>query len=204
MAEIQLQAQPRTVLGKKVKRLRASGRIPANVFGPGQSSLAIEIDARALRNAMGQLSRTALIQLQVAGEPHPRPVLLRGIERRPTNHEILHLDFYQVPQGTRVRLPISLHFVGESPAAKQTEGAVVRHLDTIEVEGVPGEVPATLDVDLGRLATLESAVTVGDLEIPANVTVLTPPETVIATVVAGRLHAAEGEATAEAAKATES
>jgi large subunit ribosomal protein L25 len=199
MAEIQLQAQPRTVLGKKVKRLRAAGCIPANVFGPGQPSLAIEIDARALRSTLGQLSRTALVQLHVAGEARPRPVLLRGIERRPTTHEILHLDFYQVPQGARVRLPVGLHFVGESPAAKQTDGAVVRQLDAIEVEGLPGQVPATIDVDLSQLASLQDVIVVGDLQVPADVTVLTPPETVVATVVAGRLYAAEEEAAAAAA-----
>ncbi|MBI4505016.1 MAG: 50S ribosomal protein L25 [Chloroflexi bacterium] len=191
MANVELQARPRVVRGKKVKLLRAAGRIPANVFGPGLPSLAIELDARELRGAMVHIVSTTLVRLHVAGEDDARPVLLRGIERRPSTHEVLHLDFYQVPHGARVRLPVPLHYVGESPAARISEGAVVRHLDALEVEGVPGEVPAAIVVDLSRLANVDDVVAVRDLPVPANVAVVTPLDASVATVSPGRLHAAE-------------
>lgn len=191
MAEVELQARPRTVFGKQVKRLRAAGSIPANIFGPGQPSLAIEIDARELRSGLAQFGTATLVRLRVAGEVTPRPVLLRGVARRPTTHETLHLDFYQMAQGARARLRLPLHFSGESPAARATEGATVRHLDTIEVEGVPGEVPEAIAVDLSRIATVEDGIFVRDLPVPAGVTVLTPPDTLVAKVVPSRLHGAE-------------
>lgn len=198
MADIELHARPRTIRGKQVKRLRAAGQIPANVFGPGQPSLAIEIDARELHSAMARVGPTTLVQLRVAGEDGPRPVLLRGVERRPSTHEILHLDFYQVPRGARVRLLVPLHLVGESPAVRATEGAVVRHLDALEVEGVPGEVPASITVDLSHLANVDDVIAVRDLPIPAGVTVITPPDAPVATVTPGRLHAAETPPSEEA------
>ena len=41
-----IMAAPRTVLGKQVKQLRREGRLPANVYGKGIASTAIDLEAR--------------------------------------------------------------------------------------------------------------------------------------------------------------
>ena len=88
--------EPRTTLGKRVARLRREGVLPANVFGRGIESVAVQIDERAVRELLQSHGLNTLISLQVAGEDEPRPVVVRDVGRHPVTRTPLHLDFYQV------------------------------------------------------------------------------------------------------------
>src|SRR4051812_21515684 len=89
-------AEPRTTLGKSVARLRREGVLPANIYGRGVDSTAVQIatrDAAALLRVHGV---NTLVNLQVAGESMPRSVVVRGTQRHPVNQALQHVDFYQV------------------------------------------------------------------------------------------------------------
>ena len=97
MAErVVIQAAPRTILGKKVAGLRRSGRLPANVYGRGIPSQAVDIDAREFSRTIKNAGLRAMIQLAVDGEASPRYVILRGIERKGGTGDPIHIDFFQV------------------------------------------------------------------------------------------------------------
>ena len=97
MAErVIIKAAPRTVLGKKVATLRRNGRLPANVYGRGIPSQAVDIDAREFSRTIKSAGLRAMIQLSVDGEASPRYVILRGMERKGGTGEPIHIDFFQV------------------------------------------------------------------------------------------------------------
>ena len=72
-------------------------------------------------------------------------------------------------------------------------------LTGIEVEALPGDLPAGIEVDLSKLETLDDAVHVRDLVAPKGVEVLSGPDEVVARVLPPSRPEAE-EPAAEAAE----
>ena len=67
-----LTASNRTVLGKKVKRLRREGVLPANVYGRGVDSTAIQLSGREFRRAIRQAGIRSMFELAIEGESESR------------------------------------------------------------------------------------------------------------------------------------
>jgi len=207
MADVELRAERREVLGKKVRFLRRKGLVPANLYGPGLDSMALQLPAKATELALRRISSSTLVPLAVEGEP-TRRVLVRDIQRHPTGEQVLHLDLFAVSMSETMRTAVSLHFLGEAPAVAQFDGTLLHNVDSVEVEALPSDLPPRIPVDLSALDTLQAVIHASDLTIPDKVTLLTPPETVIVSVAPPRLAAEEtpteaaAEAPAEAAAAT--
>ena len=108
MAErVVIKAAPRTVLGKTVARLRREGRLPANVYGKGIDSQAVDLDAREFSRTIRQSGLRAMIQLSVDGEASPRYVILRGMTRKGGTGDPIHIDFFQVDPEQPIQANVS-------------------------------------------------------------------------------------------------
>jgi large subunit ribosomal protein L25 len=199
MAELELRARRRAVVGKKVRFLRREGLLPASLYGPGVESTALELPAREAEAVLRRATSTTLLPLYV-DEDTPRRVLVRQVQRHPVSDQALHVDFFALPMNETTRAQVPLHFVGDAPAVTQFEGTLVRNLETVEVECLPMDLPARLDVDLTAMADLNSVIHASELELPSGVTLLTSPEATLISVVPPRV---ETEAAAEAAEPTE-
>jgi large subunit ribosomal protein L25 len=189
MAErLTLAAEPRAVLGKKVKQLRRAGKLPGNVFGRGLESLAVELDARDFGRAVKTAGVRSLYDLKVAGESQARPVVLRAISRAGGTGEPIHIDFYQVDPAKPISATVQLRFVGQAPAVTDLAGTLVQSLDSVHVRCYPLAIPDAIEVDLGRLVSFEASLTVGDLAAPEGVEILTDPSVFIASVAPPRIR----------------
>src|SRR5260370_29222389 len=114
------------------------------------------------------------------------------------------MDLVAVSRKETMRTPVSLALLGEAPAVKQLEGPLIHNLDAVDVEALPDDLPGRFEVDLSGLESLHSTIHVRDLVAPERVIILTPPETVIVSVAAPRLLAAEDQpAEAQPAPAAE-
>jgi len=98
MAMLELEVSPRQILGKRVKALRRQKIIPANIYGPGIPSQAVQVALADLLPILRQAGPDTVIHLRVAGEDKVRPVLIRQVQRDPITDAILHLDLYQLPE----------------------------------------------------------------------------------------------------------
>jgi large subunit ribosomal protein L25 len=206
MADLALKVRPRTVLGKKVKRLRRAGVTPANVYGHNVPSLAVEADAHDLQLLLRRAGHTGLVQLTVEGEAAPRPVLVRDYVRRATNDDLLHVDFFQVSMREKLSVTVPLRFVGEAPAVEQFDAVVVNALDAVSVQCLPADIPDHIEVDISSLVDTTSTIFVRDLRVPDRVEILTDGDLPVASVTAKMAAeeeevAAEEEAAEEAAEA---
>lgn len=181
MANLVLQATERKVLGKKVKKLRKEGLVPGNVYGKKIKSKAISMDAKEFAKVYKEAGETSLIDLQLGKTKNA--VLVRNIQQDPIEGLVLHVDFQQVDLKEKITAEVPVVLVGESPAEKQSLGTVVQHLDTIEVEALPADLPENFEIDKSQLAEVDQAVLVKDLKVDTKkVEIKANPEEIVVKV----------------------
>jgi large subunit ribosomal protein L25 len=208
MDKIKLSAAKRAVLGKKVKALRRQGITPANIYGHGIESTAVEIGTLELKNTIAKAGKTGLISLTVKGEKSPRMVVIKGIQRHPLTQDLVHADLYQVKMKEKMKAEVPLVLIGEAPAVKELDGILLQSLNSIEVECLPGDIPHSIEIDLSVLDNIDQSIRVGDLKVPDGVGLLTDPERSVVTVTRRRIaevveEVAEAEEEVEAEEAKE-
>jgi len=204
MDKINLKATERKALGRKVKKLRREGKLPANIFGKDVTSAAIEIDAKEFQNVFKEAGETKIVEISLGDKK--LPTLIHSIQKDPVEDFFLHVDFLQVNLKQKVTAAVPLEFEGESPAEKQGLGTVVTYVDEIEVEALPGEIPDKFVIDVSKFENVGDQVKISDLKYDKDkITISDDPEKIIAKVEELRVEevapepaaAPEGEAPAE-------
>lgn len=198
MGNVKLEAKNREILGKKVKRLRGEGWIPAVLFGAKQASMPVQVEERELNRALSQAGSTALIDLLVENEREPHIVLVRDIQRDVLTSRLKHVDFYQVQLDHKVKTSPALNIVGKAPAIEAGGAVLVQILNHVEVECLPTDLIDSIDVDISGLETLDDSITISDLQVPPGVTIMADPGDVVVSVVAPRAAFLEEEEEAAA------
>jgi len=181
MERIELKVEKRTILGKKVKRLRRQGLIPAIIYGHKTEPIPVQIEERELTRVLAQAGPNRLITLRLDGRP--RLALAREIQRDVITDKLLHVDFYTVVMTEKLSAEVPLILVGESPAVERREGVLQHGIDTVEVECLPGDLIHSIEVDLSELKELGQAIYVKDLKVPPSVEILTDGEEMVVKVV---------------------
>ena len=197
--ELILMAEPRTIHGKKVKRLRREGLVPGVVYGPVlNETVSVSVNSRVFSKFYMNHGHSTIFTLQWDGGS--QPVLIREVQIDPVRRDIIHIDFFapNMRQKLRQAVPVVLHNVGDH------EGVLQHVLTEVEVEALPADLPHEIDVDASSLNTIGDGIHVADLTAPQGVEIVTPGETLIASLVAEAGPTAEEEAeAAEAAEAAE-
>src|SRR6478736_4452384 len=160
-----LKAEPREGRGKnEARRLRASGRIPAVVYGTEKNkALEIAVDPRTLLRILHSDSGVnTLIGLEGAGLTAGGKVLVKEYQLDPIDHRLLHADFYAVAMDKKLTVTVPIVLKNEPKGVKQQGGIVDFVNREIEVECLPGDIPEHIDVDISELM-LHQGVRVRDL-----------------------------------------
>jgi len=196
-----LAALPRTEMGKATSHLRKAGRIPAVVFGHGEST-SVSVDAHEFQLLRRRAGANALIDLEVAGD-RTTPVVINGVQLHRVHRTVLHVDLFRVKMTEDMTVDVVVHGVGESEAVVKNGGTVLHAVDHVRVRARPDNLPKSIEADLTVLADFDSVIAVRDLPVPAGATILNDPDEVIFRVLAPRVAevepGAEGEVAAVAA-----
>ena len=139
MASVQIAVEPRLVTGKKVKALRRQGIIPAHLYGRGTDSLALQATASIVGTLLRTAERNQIIDLKIGGEPQPRPVMLRGVQRNPITDELVHIDFFQISLTEKLSADVPLNIIGEAPAVHIFGGILLHAVNHVTVVALPAE-----------------------------------------------------------------
>lgn len=182
MEQIELRAEQRNIFGKKTKRLRKAGLIPATLYGPRTEPVSLQIQERDLRQVLDRAGTHQVISLWIDEADRPRMTLAREIQRDTITHSLLHVDLYEVAMTERITAEIPLSLVGEAPIAAQKRGLLVRGLDSVQVLCLPGELVESIEVDISDLEEDDQAILVKDLIVDGAIEVLTNPEEVVLQV----------------------
>jgi large subunit ribosomal protein L25 len=195
-----LQAEKRDGRGKnEARRLRASGRIPAVVYGADKGkAVEIAVDPKVLMRILHSESGVnTLIGLHLDGGN--TRVLVKEYQVDPIDHKLLHADFYQVAMDRAITVTVPVVLKGEAKGVKQQGGIVDFVHREIEIEVLPGDIPENITVDVSELM-MHEGIRVRDLLVEgAKWTAVSEPDTMIVHVVPPK--AEEPEPTAEAAAA---
>lgn len=195
-----IHATVRTLLGRKVKKLRAQGQIPATVYGKSIKSISLSVSAEELGNVSRLAGETGLIELTIDKEVHH--VLIHAMQVHPVTDEVLHVEFHEVSLKEKVHANVPLTLVGESPAVAGKIGVILTIVDSLEVVALPTDLPDHIDVDVSGLTDVNQEVRVSDLTLPSGVTTDVDNTQTVVKVGALVSHAVE-VAAEEAAAATQ-
>jgi len=177
---MELNAKTRTVFGKKVKRLREEGLIPAELFGRGLKNQHLAVSEKEFVKVYKNAGGNTVVYL-VNEEGEKIPTLIAEVQIHPLSQKPLAVDFHQIKMDEAIEAKVPIEFTGTAPAEK-IGLVVVRVLQEIEVKSLPGQIPHSFPVDISKLENAGDSIHVSDLKIPQGVKVALPPETVIATV----------------------
>jgi large subunit ribosomal protein L25 len=183
--EATLQAEKRDGRGKnEARRLRASGKIPAVVYGTERGkALEIAVDPRTLLRILHSDSGVnTLIGLEGAGLSAGGKVLVKEYQLDPIDHRLLHADFYAVAMDKKLEVTVPIVIKGEPKGVKQQGGVVDFVNREIEVECLPGDIPEHIDIDISELM-LHQGIRVRDLPKNDKWTPVSDPDMMIVHVV---------------------
>jgi len=205
MKREKLKVEKRKVLGKKVKKLRREGILPANIYGKDIKSLAVQLAQKDFDKVFKEAGETSLVDIMV--DSQTIPVLIHNTQTDYLGN-YLHADFYKVNLKEKVKTMVPILIVGEPKAVIDKVGLLMNILSEVEVEALPEQLPEHIEINVEKLALVDEQITVEDIKAPEGVTILTDPGQVIVKI--GELVSKEAEelaaqeqAAAEEAKAEE-
>lgn len=183
---MELKATTRELLGKKVKALRAVGTMPAELFGHGIKNTHISVSQKEFAKLYKVAGEHELVNVALE-DGKATPTLITNAQRDAISGVFLSADFYAVRMDEKLTVNIPIEFVGEAPAEK-AGFPIIKVLDEVEVETLPGNMPHSFTVDLSVLSDIGQSIHIKDIKVPKGVEILLAEDAVIATV---------GEKTAE-------
>lgn len=184
MSELILEAKPRSLTGRKVRQLRREGQVPVVVYGNLPAPLNLQVGARALETTLHHGGFSQLVQLQVQGGGKHN-VLVRDIQRHPVDQSFMHVDLYAVNMREKQHVSVPVFGVGK-PASLNAEVMVLQAIDMVEISALPGDIPASIEVDLTNL-TVDEPITIATLPKIPGVEYLGDPDEYVFNMIANRV-----------------
>jgi large subunit ribosomal protein L25 len=178
---VDLQANEREGRGKNAaRRLRASGMLPAVLYGDDGDSRALSVPTRIVDYTLTHFGDNALYNISLGSGTSTARVV--DAHRDPVTGLLVHVDFAPVNMREKIEITVPLAVVGESPGAE--EGGVLQQVAyEVQVETLPGDIPQEITLDVSNLQMGEN-LNLGDAVLPENVTLISDPEEVAAVVTA--------------------
>lgn len=177
---------------KTPRAIRRDGFVPATLYGPGQDSESVQVEAKEF-SRLPAAAYSHMIELDF-GTKQKVNAVIRHVQRRNINHNLMHVEFYRVRLDRKLSMSVPLKFVGTSQAVVKG-GQLQENFQEAEIESLPGDIPDFLEVDLSLITEIEGAIHFSDLKVSDKIKILNPADEIIAKVVAPRA-VAEGAAAA--------
>ncbi|CAN5851980.1 hypothetical protein BH24CHL6_BH24CHL6_12410 [soil metagenome] len=181
MSRPKLSAHPRDANGRAASKLRREGVLPAVVYGNKRESQSIQLDAREFEVLRRQVSRNAMLDLQLDGG-RPQPVLLHAIQEHPVTRRTLHVDLLAVNMTEERTVDVPILTVGSSEAVEKLGGVLLHLRDAVQVRALPDDLPANIELDITPLESFEVVLHASDLSMPAGTTLITDAQEPVARV----------------------
>lgn len=154
--------------------------MPAVFYGKKQASTPIAVSHKGFLKAWKEAGESTVIELK--GDGLELEALVQDIDVDPITDLPRHADFYVFEKGQKMEVPVSVSFVGVSPAVKDLNGILVKVLHEVRVSAEPKNLPHEIEVDISSLTTLDSQILARDLKLGAGVELAEKPEEVVASI----------------------
>jgi len=187
MERLVLEAQARSSMSKgQRKQLRGEGKVPAVIYGRGEDTLPLTVDGRTLRQVLVTGGGNVLVDLAVKArgkKTRQETVMFKDIQRDIIYQDrIIHVDFIRISMTDKIEVAVTLNFIGE-PAGLNEGGVLSMVSREVTIKCLPGDIPEHFDVDISAL-NIGDSLAADALDIDEKFEMITPPETVLAQVLA--------------------
>lgn len=200
MKSVPLKAFPRTLVQRGgVKKLRASGRVPATIYGGQDKPQNLEVVYDDISDLLHHsVSENVLVDLTVDQDARAkRLALVQEVQHHPLDGKVLHVDFHEVSENEKVTISVPVETTGEAAGVKTGGGTLEHVMFKLKVRALPKDLPEQILVDVTALE-IGKSLHLGDVVAPAGVEILGNKKLTVVSVAAPR---AEEEAAPAAADA---
>ncbi len=203
MEILELKAQIRQGAGKGVSRkLRASGFIPAVLYGPGSNATSLSVRSEdlvdLLRTEKGETGFIKLI-IQTDGGTLEKLSMIKELQTDPVMHSLVHADFYEIRMEHKLTMDVPIHLVGQ-PVGVKLGGELHQFKRDLKVACLPALMPKFIEIDISGIE-IGHTLRVAEVKLPEGIEILDSEDAQIISVVAKR--AAEEPKPAEEAAPAE-
>ena len=177
--EHKIDINKRVNTGKKaVKQLRNDGKIPGVYYSPSsKKSAPIFITQNEYHEAIKSGARI----FNITVEDKKQTVLFKSVQYHPVTEKVLHVDLYGIKMDKPVNIKIPVQLTG-NPIGIMEEGGVLNQASNeIEIQCLPADIPEYFETDISDL-NLGDSINVGSIELNEKITLVTPEDTVLASV----------------------
>ena len=190
--DIKVVAEPRIGRGKnEARRLRASGRIPAVVYGTGLDPVAVAVSPKEVNRILHSTSgHNTIFDVDIQGGT--TPVMVVDWQEDPIRGTLLHVDLQRIDLSKRIVVKVPVHTVGEPRGVKIQGGLHELVTREIEIECLPDDIPENFTIDVTEVMIGQS-IRASDVPLSGSMKLLSPPDAVISHVVSLKAETAAVE-----------
>ncbi|MFP5228603.1 MAG: 50S ribosomal protein L25 [Acidobacteriota bacterium] len=180
------------------RRVRARGKVPAVVYGAAEPAVAVEVDPKQIQKILhSETGHNTIFDLEVSGST--AKVMIVDWQYEPIKGKLIHIDFKRIALDKAIRVEVPIQLTGVAEGVKTQGGILDQTLREVEIECLPMDIPAHIDLDVTSLV-FGTVLRVSDLPHGGKLKFLTPEDTAIAHITSVKEEAAP-TAEAEAAAA---
>ena len=168
MAEYKLALEKRELTGKKLKKVRAEGLIPAVIYGEKEPVM-VTSEYVATEKVLEKAGYHSPIDLDIVGKK--QLAIVKNVQIDPVSRRILNVEFQAISakEVVEATAPIVVVNFEASEAAKTYHFAMTQSLEEIAVKAKPADLPKELTIDASKMETVEDKLTLGEIELPTGV-----------------------------------
>ena len=184
----------------KAKKLRREGYVTGNLFGKEiEGSIPLQIEKQEAERIERECMKGSQLYLELDGKTYD--VLIKEMDYRPMDHQILEMDFQALVKGEKVHSVAEIVIINHDKVA---DGVLQENMEEVNYRAYPSALVDKVEVDVAGLKVGDT-VRVKDLSLAKDkdVDIKDDPEAVVLTVVAVHNGAVPETETAEDAEAEE-
>ena len=168
---IELSVELRETSGKNASRRlrRLHDKVPAIIYGGDKPPLMVAIEnKKVLKTLKNEAFYSSILNITVDGQKET--VVLKDLQRHPSNRRILHLDWHRVTENTKITINVPLHIIGGEQASgvKLAGGIITQHITDVSVRCLAKNLPESINMDIAHLE-LDQILHLSDLPLPTGV-----------------------------------
>jgi large subunit ribosomal protein L25 len=188
MEQIIVESAPRETRGKNAaRRVRATGQVPAVIYGGKGESQALEVNAKQVSAILRSPSGHNTI-FKVKTKNGEETAIVKDWLVDPVKGNLLHVDLLRIAMDVRMRVKVPIHTFGEAQGVKVQGGVFEMVTREVEIECLPNDIPTEFRLDITELM-IGMALRPTDIKVdPDKIKMLTDPMRVLAHVVTLRVE----------------
>ena len=181
MLQFELLASVRTTSGKgAMRQLRMAGMTPAVVYGGGGEAMHLQLDTKTLTAKLLEFARRNSVVTLKVGNGGDKNVVVGEVQTNPVDETLLHVDFCEIDLGKSRQYTVPVVYKGTAKGV-DLGGNMVINCNEVVLKGKPLDIPNECVVDVASLG-LGDKMNCGQIQVPANVELLTEADDVAVTI----------------------